>query len=158
MPRVEYRAGRRRERPPAAQAAASLDAAAAMPIAPEAQRSAPWAGLRHICIEESGLAVPGQGRMALGICRLARLLCEPRGGSPGAVAICHVAAPQRPGRPCSRGLPHREGGTARREDPAGLFRCQPYPNRAPAEGLSSTAMQIGLVREIVAIRTVLGST
>ena len=145
MPRVEYRAGRRRERPPAAQAAASLDAVAVMPIAPGAQRSAPWAGLRRICIEESGLAVPGQGRMALGICRPARLLCEPRGGSLGAVAICHAAAPQRPGRPCRRGLPHREGGTARREDLAGLFRCQPYPNRAPAEDLSSTAMQIGLV-------------
>lgn len=57
----------------------------------------------RICIEEAGLAVPGQGRMELGICRPARLFCEPRGASLGAVGVCHVVVPHRRGRPCRRG-------------------------------------------------------
>lgn len=56
-------------------------------------------------------------------------------GSPPIVPVGRVAG----------GLPHREGGTAYRDDLAGLFRCQLYPNKAPAEGQSSTAMQFGLV-------------
>lgn len=103
MPRVEERAGRRRECPSAVEAALSLDTVAVVPVALEARRSAPWAGLWRIYIEEASLAVPGQGRMELSICRPARLFCEPRGASLGAVGVCHVVVPHRRGRPCRRG-------------------------------------------------------